>query len=121
MEMLIVGANCLEQEYLNDLTRDPEHRVVMVDSGEEALQQVRLEAYDLIFLDLSLSDISGADLITKIKEELPEVKIIVTTESNSKELEIQVRKKGILFYLIKPIVPHYLRSIIDHLTTVGAK
>ena len=49
MEMLIAGANCLEQEYLNDLTRDPEHRVVMVDTGEEALQQVRLEAYDLIF------------------------------------------------------------------------
>ena len=121
MEMLIAGANCLEQEYLNDLTRDPEHRVVMVDSGEEALQQVRLQAYDLIFLYLSLSDISGADLITKIKEELPEVKVIVTTESNSKELEIQVRRKGILFYLIKPIAPHYLRSIIDHLTTVGAK
>ena len=120
MEMLIAGANCLEQEYLNDLTQDPEHRVVMVDTGKEALQQVRLEVYDLIFLDLSLPDISGADLITKIKEVLQEVKIIVTTESNSKELEIQVRKKGILFYLIKPIVPHYLRSIIDHLTTVGA-
>ena len=119
--MLIAGENCLEQEYLNDLTRDPEHRVVVVDSGEETLEKVRLNAYDLIFLDLSLPDISGADLITKIKEELPEVKIIVTTESNSKELEIQVRKKGILFYLIKPVAPHYLRSIIDHLTTVGAK
>ena len=95
--MLIVGANCLEQTHLNDLTRDPEHRVVVVDSGEEALQKVRLRVYDLIFLDLSLPDISGADLITKIKGELPEVKVTVTTESNSEKLEIQVRKKGILF------------------------
>ena len=68
MEMLIVGANCLEQEYLNDLI--PGSRTSGGDGryGEEALQQVRLEAYDLIFLDLSLSDISGADLITKSKK-----------------------------------------------------
>jgi len=120
MEILIVGANCLEQEHLNDLTRDPEHRVVVVDLGEEALQKVRLNACDLILLDLSLPDISGPDMITKIKGELPEVKIIVTTESNSEELEIKFREKGIIFYLIKPIHPQYLRSIIDHLTCIGA-
>ena len=121
MEMLIVGANCLEQEYLNELTRDPVHRVVMVDTGEEALQQVRLRAYDLIVLNVSLPDISGPDLIPKIKGELPEVKVIVTTESNSRELETKAREKGIIFYLIKPIDTRYLRSIVDHLTTVGAK
>ena len=121
MEILIVGSNCLDQKHLNDLTRDPEHRGVVVDSGEEALQQVRLRAYDLILLDLSLPDISGPDLIPKIKGELPEVKVIVTTETNSKELETKVREKGIIFYLIKPIDTRYLRSIIDHLTTVGAK
>jgi CheY-like chemotaxis protein len=118
--MLIVGSNCLDQKHLKYLTSDPEHPVVVVDSGEEALEKVRLRAYDLIFLDLSLPDISGPDLITKIKVELPEVKVIVTTESNSEELEIQVRKKGIIFFLIKPIDAHYLRTIIDHLTSVGA-
>ena len=117
--MLIVGSNCLDQKHLKYLTSDPEHRVVSVDSGEEALEKVRLQAYDLIFLDLSLPDISGPNLITKIKEVLPEVKVIVTTESNSKELEIKAREKGIIFYLIKPIDTKYLRSIIDHLTSVG--
>ena len=121
MEILIVGSNCLDQKHLNDLTRDPQQRVVHVDPGEEALQQVRLRAYDLILLDLSLPDISGPDLIPKIKGELPEVKVIVTTETNSKELETKAREKGIIFYLIKPIDTRYLRSIIDHLTTVGAK
>ena len=116
-----MGAHCLDQKHLKDLTRDPQQRVVHVDSGEEALQQVRLRAYDLIVLDLSLPDISGPDLIPKIKGELPEVKVIVTTESNSREMETKAREKGIIFYLIKPIDTRYLRSIVDHLTTVGAK
>ena len=118
MDILIAGSNCLDQNHQKYLTSDPEHRVVVVDSGEEALEKVRLRAYDLIFLDLSLPDISGPDLITKIKVELPEVKIIVTTESYSEELEIEVREKGIIYYLIKPIDASYLRSIIDHLTSL---
>jgi CheY-like chemotaxis protein len=52
-----------------------------VGSGQEALELLKKKPFDCLVLDLRLPDMSGADLLVKIKEgvELPRLPIIVHT------------------------------------------
>ena len=57
------------------------------ETGEDSLQKVRQQKYDLILLDIFLSDVKGYVLIPQFKEVWPEIGIVTMTGYNSRELE----------------------------------
>jgi DNA-binding NtrC family response regulator len=83
-------------------------------TGKDALQKVRQEKYELILLDIFLPDIKGYVLIPQFKEVWPEIGIITMTGYNSRDLEKEVRKQGVLYYMIKPVNTNDLRKLLDH-------
>lgn len=58
-------------------------------SGREALELVRKDKYDLIFLDLVLKDTNGADLYKEIKQIDPAVDIVLMTGYRHKAEELK--------------------------------
>ena len=84
------------------------------ETGEDSLQKVRQQKYDLILLDIFLSDVKGYVLIPQFKEVWPEIGIVTMTGYNSRELEKEVREQGILYYMIKPLNTNELRRLLDH-------
>lgn len=91
------------------------HRVEMSNTGEGALRSIREKIYDLILLDIFLPDIEGYDLIPRLKEVRPDMRIIAMTGHNSRELEARVRRQGVLYYMIKPFELKHLGGILEHI------
>ena len=71
--------------------------------------------FDLVLRDIFLPDINGVELIQKLKEVWPKIRIITMTGHNSRELEMEVRKQGIIYYMIKPVNIQNLKEIVDHI------
>jgi PAS domain S-box-containing protein len=96
-----------EQNMLNVLERillQHGYKVLKATDGEKALEIYRChyQAIDVVLLDIGLPKISGHDVLLEIKNENPDVKIIVASGYLEPELKAQVDLAGVNHFLHKP-------------------
>jgi DNA-binding response OmpR family regulator len=91
------------------------HKTERAVTGADALERSKQRHFDLVLMELSLPDIHGYELIPRIKRYQPEAGIVTMTNSNSRELELQVRKQGIIYYMVKPLNIQIIREIVEHM------
>jgi DNA-binding NtrC family response regulator len=115
MNILTIEDDAAVAATLREIIESWGHSVETSKSGKNALQKVTKKMFDLVLLDIFLPDINGVELIQKLKEVWPEIRIITMTGHNSRELEMEVRKQGIIYYMIKPVNTQNLKEIVDHI------
>jgi signal transduction histidine kinase len=81
-------------------------------SGQEALELIRQEHYDVVLTDLHMDDLDGADLLRALDEEDAETSAIVLTGYASLDSAIRVLRRGAYDYLIKPCDVIELRTTV---------
>lgn len=116
MKILMVGEDIFEAELIRNLTEKWEYRIDRVNTGKEAVDKCGVEDFELVLLDVFLPDMKGYELIPEIQKISPETKLIAVTDSNNPELEMKVRKCGIIYYMIKPKETDHLESIIIYIS-----
>lgn len=91
--------------------------VCTASSGQEAMLLITSQRFNLFVLDIELPDISGMDIITRIREKDPQARIIVNTVHEEiwfiKEL-IQYDVDGILFKSVDSTkIAEAIRRVLD--------
>ncbi len=81
------------------------YSVTPVTNGEDALEQVQAEHYDLVLLDEMMPGKTGLDTLQLIKEQDPTLPCIMITKSEEESLMDQAIGGKIDDYLIKPVNP----------------
>jgi NarL family two-component system response regulator LiaR len=82
--------------------------------GQEALEKARALCPDVILMDLVMPRMDGIVAISRIKETLPEVRVLVLTSFAEDEQVFPAIKAGALGYLLKDTSPQaLLRAIRD--------
>jgi DNA-binding response OmpR family regulator len=81
------------------------YRVQTAATAEEALDDLKLHEYDLMFLDLSLPGMSGIDLLLEVHKLFPHMPVLILTAHAALESAIQAVRLGARDYLIKPVEP----------------
>jgi len=71
-------------------------------SGEEALNHLRIQSFDLVLLDIRMPDIDGITLLKQIHAQYPETDVIMITGYPSIDSAVHCTKLGALDYLVKP-------------------
>jgi CheY-like chemotaxis protein len=106
--VLVVEDNAIERDHLVKMVGDQGVRATAVASGEEALAALRAQRFDCLVLDLSLPDVSGLELVEKIKKELNllELPVIVYTGK-----ELTTEEEDRLGKLTEKIVSKDARSL----------
>ncbi|MDD3643016.1 MAG: sigma-54 dependent transcriptional regulator [Candidatus Krumholzibacteria bacterium] len=79
------------------------YEALTASTGEEAIEKTRSELPDLVLLDLKLPDMNGIDVLHKIKEELPEICVIMLTAFGDIETAVSAIKKGAFDFVSKPV------------------
>lgn len=114
MLILIVGDDALFPADVIHQMKKWGHRVESTAVGRDAVIRAKRVPFDLILLDVLLPDVSGKSLIPQIKAVQPQTKIVAVADYNSEELENEIRKLGISYYLTKPFPTEELKCILDH-------
>jgi len=81
-------------------------------SGTEGLQALEKDNFDVVLTDLVMRDISGIEIVRKVKTASPETEIIVMTGYPSYETALEAMDAGAYDYLNKPIDLNILRAKI---------
>lgn len=76
--------------------------VDVAENGEEGLQKVRSDHYDLVLIDVMMPGVSGIDLLAPIHEVDPETVCIIITGYATVELAVRAIKQGAYDFITKP-------------------
>lgn len=89
-------------------------QVSNVPSGEEALLLVNRQPPDLVLIDIKLPGISGLELMERIRQRHPDVKVIFITGLTDPDTRERVAQAGADAFLYKPFdLPDILRGVED--------
>jgi len=88
------------------------YRITACASGQEALQILANEQFDIVITDLFLPDITGIDILTKAKGLFPSLEVILITGHASAETAVRAMKEGAFDYITKPLNFEELRMIL---------
>ncbi|HMK65461.1 MAG TPA: response regulator, partial [Thermodesulfobacteriota bacterium] len=94
-----------ELDMLEFLTRFLSRKGYQVDSapsGEEAWKAIGETVYDLIISDLALQDISGIELLERVRTTDAFLPFIIMTGVGTIESAVEAIKRGAFHYLTKP-------------------
>ncbi|MCL1938327.1 MAG: PglZ domain-containing protein [Candidatus Azobacteroides sp.] len=84
------------------------YEVVTVCSGQDAIDCVREESFDLVFLDENMPGLSGLETLALIKGYDPTVPVVMITKSEDEGIMNQAIGSKISDYLIKPVNPNQI-------------
>ena len=84
------------------------YEVTTTTNGQDAIDLVRSETFDLIFLDENMPGLSGLETLSTLKEIAPAVPIVMITKSEEENIMDQAIGGKIADYLIKPVLPNQM-------------
>ena len=83
---------------------EKDYTVVCAKSGFEGIDILKSDNIDLVLLDLYMPDMSGMDVLTKIREDesISGVKVVILTSSGMKADVTEAIRLGALDFIKKP-------------------
>lgn len=90
------------------------YTIEAVDGLTPAIKKLSDNQYFCLLLDVDLPEMKGYDAVPILKNINPDMKIIMTSKKNSKELEAKVRAQDIFFYFIKSFGKDELKMAIKN-------
>ncbi len=78
---------------------------------DAAMQKMKLNKFDLIFLDLKMPKRSGMEVLKTIKELYPDTPVIMITGYASIETAVEATKLGAFQFVPKPFTPDELKTV----------
>lgn len=101
-KILIIDDEKLIRTSLSADLKDNDYQVTTAESGEEGLEVLGEDEFDLVITDLSLEGMNGIEVLEKIKEIKPKMVVIILTGYGSIETAIDALRLGADDYLLKP-------------------
>lgn len=90
------------------------HNCVGYETGQEFLKAINRENYDLAILDWELPDISGAEVLEKVRQQVDwHVPVIFATNRDNESDIVFALKTGADDYMVKPVKQHELLARIE--------
>jgi diguanylate cyclase (GGDEF)-like protein/PAS domain S-box-containing protein len=90
--------------------------IVTAMTGHQALGMLEARGFDIVLLDLGLPDMSGHEVMTRIRAQWPETTVVVVSGDVRIESAIQALRLGAYDYLRKPYEPEELIKIVRNTT-----
>lgn len=102
IKLLIVDDDEDLRDALMQLFRKQGYEATVAVSGADALNKAAHTRFDVVVLDLHLPDISGIDVLAKLKGQQPELEVLMLTAHGSIESAVEAMRCGAYDYLTKP-------------------
>lgn len=87
--------------------------VETASTGSEGLDKIRANSYDLIFLDIKLPEVSGTEVLRKIRAENINTPVIIITAYPTVKNAVDCVQLGAITYLQKPFTADRLKNILS--------
>jgi two-component system response regulator HydG len=114
-KILVVDDDTAHRMMLHAVLSDEGYSVTEADDGTTAVKAVQQEFYDLILMDVRMTEMDGVEALEEIKKISPGIPVLMMTAYPSVPPAVKAMKLGALDYLTKPLDTDELRLRIAKL------
>jgi len=118
-KILIIDDEKNIREIFSLLLEEQGYAVQEAKNGTEGLKKTQAFFPDVVLLDMNLPDLSGIEVLAKIKESLPVCEVIIITAFGTIKTAVEATKLGAYDYLEKPIDNDELLLLISRALEVN--
>ena len=88
------------------------YEVSLASTGAQALEKIPADHFDIVLLDLMMPEMSGFEVLARVKLLDPDTAVIVITGYATLEHSVDAMKKGAFDFIPKPFTPEHLRVTV---------
>jgi DNA-binding NtrC family response regulator len=110
--LLIVEDEETLRESIKRIFTKEGYTVDAVDSAEKGLALVEKGLYDVIISDIILPGMDGIEMLTRVREQVPDQLFIVVTAYASLDTSVKALRAGAYDYIMKPIIHEEIKQIV---------
>ncbi|MGE3294739.1 MAG: ATP-binding protein, partial [Geminicoccaceae bacterium] len=124
LSVLAAEDNRVNQKVILKLLEQAGHQVTLVATGQEAVEAMEQEAFDIVLMDLNMPELGGIEAVKLLRfmhdpAELPPI-VAVSADATADTREA-CRQVGFSAYLTKPIDARLLLQTVATLTGLGER
>ncbi len=97
---------------LEFLLKREDYAVTTVNSGEDAVERLRQQSFDVVLSDLKMGKVDGMAVLEKARELNPDAAVIIMTAFASIESAVEAMKRGAIEYIVKPFLNEEIKLTI---------
>ncbi len=112
--ILIVDDDPNLRKTLSDILRAKGYEAFAAKDGGEGLAMIKDHIFDIVLIDLKLPDMSGLEVLVKVKADHPHMEAIILTGNATLDSAIEATNKGVFSYLQKPYEIDQLMLQVRH-------
>ena len=110
--ILVIEDNVGTADSLRQVLEDEGHAVIAAATGGEGLALAAKRNCDVVLTDLKLPDLSGLDIVKRLRTVQAALPIILMTAHGTTDIAIEATRHGAFDYLLKPFeMPAMLHAI----------
>ena len=102
-QLLIVDDDDALRRWEERVVRDNGYSCDGACDADEARERLQNESYRLALLDVNMPGDSGIDLLSQIRQQHPDVAVLMVTGEDSTKLAMTAIELGAYGYMVKPI------------------
>lgn len=118
-KVLIVDDSRLARRTVRHLLEEMGHTVEEANDGAQALELYFLHRHDLVILDMVMDGMYGLEVLAKLRELEPGVRVIIATADIQNSTREQAQAAGAAAVVNKPLVRGALNEIVASVLAGG--
>jgi DNA-binding NtrC family response regulator len=111
-ELLVVDDEPQMLIAINETLQRSGYSITTAGSGLEALRRLKERHYKLVITDMRMPEVSGLDLLRKVKNLSPQTSVILLTAYGTIQNAVDAMRDGAYDYLLKPFSSESLQSVV---------
>lgn len=111
--ILVVDDSGYARRLLRQTLEPHGHSVIEAGTGMAGLEAYAVHAPDLVLLDLTMEDLGGEEVLTRLREIDPAARVIVVSADIQRSTSKRVAAAGAFRFLGKPADPEELMEAVS--------
>lgn len=117
-KVLVVDDQESIRRTLSAILKDEGYPVVLAKGGEQALERIAQDPPQVVLLDIAMPGMNGIDVLARLKEESPDLAVIMMSGHGTIETAVKATKLGAYDFIEKPLSIEKLlltiRNAVEH-------
>ena len=113
IQILVAEDNLINQKVAQNIFKNIGFQIDIASDGQEAVEMVKLKAYDIVFMDLEMPEKDGVEATKEIRKMGYQIPIVAMTASANESSKISCLNAGMNEYTTKPVKLETVRAILE--------
>lgn len=113
IQILIIDDEKVIREGVERALSGKGYTISKAENGERGIEMIKENDFHIVLLDLMMPGIDGFGVLEWIKENNPQIQVIVITGFATVSKAVSAMKQGAFDFVGKPFTPDYIRIVVD--------